>query len=886
MDTARWRLERDIFNAASELEGAAREAFLSSHCGDDSDLRRAIEALLKGGSSVESFLETPAFVGEADLFVIPSPESLAGCAVGRYELKRLLAAGGMGLVFEAQQESPARTVAVKVLKASLHDPAAAHRFRVEAETLGRLSHPGVAQIFEAGLHPMEIEGQRVLLPYFAMEYIGGATPVTAFAARCGMGVRERLALAVSACEAVHHGHVRGIIHCDLKPDNILVDAEGRLKVIDFGVASSVCLESGSLAGLGAVRAGTDPYMSPEQHHAEALVDARSDVYSLGAVAYELVCGLPPLPARAGSGAEAAARIPGAGLCGFNGTRIDRDLEAILLKALSVDPQDRYASASELAGDLNRFLSRQAVSARSAGWLHHLGLFVRRRPLGAAAAAVFVLALAGGGTAVGWLGSRLDQQRIATEREATRAAALRDFVIGLVEKADPRRTQRSSLTLIEVLGPALEETQRGFANDPRTAAALHAAAGVVYQSLFAPDSARAHFDRAWMLHQSLGEEDSEDAWWIQHHLALLDAETGRFPDAIERMQRVVEHRERLGDAWKTAYEKHWLASVFSQASEPGEALRLLEEIRGVYEARANEDQKGAYWNTSAVALRRLDRIEEALDASERAIAHWTKAHGDHSHQVAGALSNHAVLLRILGRAEESLEVHRRAMAVFTAIEGEDSPQVLFGRINESGTLQVLNRLEEAVEVARDAYDRISRVYGAGSLNALRALHNLSRGLALAGAYDEALDTAQRAAAGREELLGPLHVETLRSQSLVGSILQDALRDSQAADFYRTMLARIEGPLGRDHSVVIEMRISLMEALTDSGHAAAAAEMAEPLLAEWSLSLGWEAPPVQRLVEILEYIYSELGRDADLTRLRARVQSAAGSVSDPPSPTPER
>ncbi|MCL4199461.1 MAG: tetratricopeptide repeat protein [Phycisphaerales bacterium] len=889
MDPARWRRERDIFNAAADLEGAEREAVLSSHCGHDLDLRRAVEALLEGGREAGSFLETPAFVGQADLFVIPSPESLLGSTIGNHRLTRLLAEGGMGLVFEARQESPARTVAVKVLKASLHDPAAAHRFRVEAETLGRLSHPGVAQIFEAGLHPLNVEGQRVLLPYFAMEYVEGAAAITTFAAQAGLNLQQRLVLTVAACEAIHHGHVRGIIHCDLKPDNILVNSEGRLKIIDFGVASSVRLETASLAGLIALRAGTVPYMSPEQQRAEALVDARSDVYSLGAVAYELVCGRPPEPSennlQADASPRSAVQAPEA-LSDFDGRRVDRDLEAILRKALSANPQDRYASASELAGDLQRLLAHRPVNARSAGWPHHVRLLARRHPLGAAAAALVVITLVGGGATVGWLGSRLDQQRNATARETKRAAAIRDFVTGLVERADPRRSQRSSLTLLEVLGPSLEETERRFADDPRTAAALHSAAGGVYQSLFVPELARTHLDRAWSLLESLGEEDSEDAWWIQHRLALLDAEVGRFPEAIERMQRVVRGRERLGDAWKAAYEKHWLANIFSQASQPEKALPLLEEVRSLFESHANENQKGAYWNTTAQTLRRLDRVEEALDACERAIMHWVQAHGEQSHQVAGAQLNHAVLLRVLGRAEESLDVHRRAMAVFIAVEGEDSPQVLFGRINESGTLQVLGRFEEAVQVARDAYDGISRTYGADSLHALRALHNLSRGLALAGAFDEALAAARNAAAARETLLGPLHAETLRSQMLVGSILQDSHRDAQAAEFYTTLLGRIEGPLGAENPVAIDARVSLIESLTDSGNAPAAAEMAEPLLTAWSESLGWDAPPVQRLVEILEYIYSELGRDADLTRLKALRQSAAGPALDPASPAPER
>lgn len=882
MDPTRWRRERDIFIAAADLEGAEREAVLSSHCGLDLDLRRAVEALLEVGREAGSFLETPAFVGQADLFVIPSPELLVGSTIGNHRLTRLLAEGGMGLVFEARQESPARTVAVKVLKASLHDPAAAHRFRVEAETLGRLSHPGVAQIFEAGLHPLSVEGQRVLLPYFAMEYVEGAAAITTFAAQAGLNLRQRLVLMVAACEAIHHGHVRGIIHCDLKPDNILVNSEGRLKIIDFGVASSVRLETASLAGLIALRAGTVPYMSPEQQRAEALVDARSDVYSLGAVAYELVCGRPPEPSgnslEAGASPRSAVPAPEA-LSDSTGRRVDRDLEAILRKALSANPQDRYASASELAGDLQRLLAHRPVNARSAGWPHHLRLLARRHPLGAAAAAGVLLLVTGFGTAMGWLASSLEHERAEAETQSIRATALRDFLTDVVAQADPTRSQRSSLTVLEVLTHFFEETDRRFDDDPRTAAALHAAAGGVYQSLVVPDKASAHLDRAWEIHSRLGETGSDAALWVLQRQAQLDREMGQFKRAIERMQDVVAGHERLGDAWAATSAKRRLAETLLENGEIDQAHSLLESIEADIVAHGDPAELGGYWNTMGYALYDLRRRAEAMEAFEQSIRCWIQAQGEQSYQVAGVRMNLANLHRAAGSPDKALELIRSSISIFIAIEGEDSVQALLGRVSETAILQALGRLEEAAQVALQAYERLREVYGATNIHALRAKHNLSRAYAMLGRHDEALQAAIEVAEAHEDQVGPDHPSALRARLLVATILKDMHREAEAAALLADLLERAPQSLGEAHTVVVSANAYLVDCLIALGNDDEAIQRGEALLSTLARTSGPADPVIREMATLLQDVYVRLGRAEDAARMKALLESTAPREPEP-------
>ena len=285
--------------------------------------------------------------------------------IGHYRLKREIAAGGMGVVYEAVQENPRRVVAVKVMRTSgLGSRNWLRRFQAEAQALARLHHPCIAQIFEAG----EYSTPAGSVPFFAMEYIPGAKPLPEHATRAGLNLRQRLELFVGVCRAVHHAHTRGIIHRDLKPANILVGADGQAKVIDFGVSRAADAESAPADLQTDMRSlvGTLMYMSPEQCEGDPnAIDPRSDVYTLGIVLFELLTGrLPYEPAR--GMAEIARRIchePPLRPSSVN-AELAGDAESVLLKALEKDPANRYQSAGALADDLERLARGEPVSARA------------------------------------------------------------------------------------------------------------------------------------------------------------------------------------------------------------------------------------------------------------------------------------------------------------------------------------------------------------------------------------------------------------------------------------------------------------------------------------------------------------------------------------------
>ncbi|MCX7430147.1 MAG: serine/threonine-protein kinase [Planctomycetia bacterium] len=299
------------------------------------------------------------------------PDPLIGVDLGGVRIERLIGEGGMGRVYEALQTNPARTVAVKVMRTLSPGDAAQQRFRREADALARLRHPGIAQIFTAGCHRLGI----VDVPYYVMEFIPGAESLVQACERRRVPLRNRIELLLAVCDAVAHGHAEGIVHRDLKPGNILVDAEGRPKIIDFGIARMDGVEAdddGPRTETGQF-IGTRPYMAPEQFvEHRATIDARTDVYAVGVVMHELVSGRLPYDVAGKSLVETArivqetrpARLNVAGA-----TTADRGLirgaDAIAAMCLHKDPAARYPSAAAVAADLRRLLAGEPLAAAPA-----------------------------------------------------------------------------------------------------------------------------------------------------------------------------------------------------------------------------------------------------------------------------------------------------------------------------------------------------------------------------------------------------------------------------------------------------------------------------------------------------------------------------------------
>jgi serine/threonine protein kinase/tetratricopeptide (TPR) repeat protein len=402
-----------------------------------------------GSQPTEALEETREGSGNDSSPLDPAP----GGTVGAYRLLRRLGEGGMGEIFLAEQQTPRRQVALKVIKRGMDTRKVIARFETERQALALMSHSNIARVFDAG----ETERGR---PFFVMEYVQGE-PISAYCDRHRLSTKKRLELFLQVCEGVQHAHQKAVIHRDLKPSNILVTVVGDLavpKIIDFGVAKATSqpLTEGALMTELGQMVGTPEYMSPEQAEMSGLdVDTRTDVYSLGVVLYELLVGALPFDSkelRAAGLSEIQRRIreeepsrPSTRLStlGEDSKEVaqrrstDRvslarvlkgDLDWITMKALEKDRTRRYGSASELAADIRRHLNDQPVLARPPDFRYRAGRYVRRHRLGVLAAALVSLALIVGGVATAWQARVAGQERDLAER---RFAEVRQLANSLV-----------------------------------------------------------------------------------------------------------------------------------------------------------------------------------------------------------------------------------------------------------------------------------------------------------------------------------------------------------------------------------------------------------------------------------------------------------------------
>ncbi|MGK0219990.1 MAG: serine/threonine protein kinase/WD40 repeat protein [Planctomycetota bacterium] len=443
-----------VFSKACSLPSGEREAFLDQQCADDALVRAEVAAMLVADDSGadELLCEGPALPGAVTLVDGVGAESRSRAIparIGRYRIIRECGHGGMGVVYEAEQESPSRRVALKVIRTGALSPEILRRFQHEADALGRLQHPGIAQIFEAGSFEVGDGGQ----PFLAMEFVDGQD-LLEYAAAQDLDMNARLALFTLVCEAVHYAHQKGVIHRDLKPDNILVaspsqaiqassatrvptptgslaDRIGQPKILDFGIAriadpdaqlTSMLTHAGQLVG-------TPQYMSPEQaSQGTREIDARSDVYTLGVVLFQLLVGHPPYDLSGCSISESinlirnvdSPPIRSAG-AGFKG-----DIDTIVAKCLEKEPDGRYSSAAELAEDIRRHLQNEPIAARPPSRWYLLKKFTRRNQgLVGGALATFAALV------IGLIASTIFALRAsenATRAAGNEAAALREAYV--------------------------------------------------------------------------------------------------------------------------------------------------------------------------------------------------------------------------------------------------------------------------------------------------------------------------------------------------------------------------------------------------------------------------------------------------------------------------
>ena len=515
----------EIYRAALELPEAARLGFLRDACQGDEHLYHEVASLLSQEEEIGRFLEQPqpseASTARPDL---PPPVGF----IGQYRIVRLLGEGGMGVVYEAEQQQPRRAVAVKVIRGGQYvSEETVKRFQREAQALALLKHSGIAAIYESG---RTTDGQH----FFAMELVRGET-LSEYARKLtdpaisSSGLRSRVLAFLQISEAVNYAHQRGVIHRDLKPSNILVQQTSLpmgtdsfqgppIKILDFGLAritdTDVALTT-VVTDVGRVQ-GTLPYMSPEQVRGNPdEIDIRTDVYSLGVVLYELLSGRRPHDLQGAPMHEAARVIveeePASLRKTLSSGRLDADLETIVHKALEKEPSRRYQSVSALAEDVRRYLSDEPILARPPSASYQLKKLIARHRAGFAFAASVFLLLAAFGIFMTFQANRLARERDRANRAAQTAEQTASFIVGLFEEADPTRSRGNEIRVREVLDKGAERLENQLQEEPAVRADLQQTLGNVYKVLGLFSKASSLLDSALRTRRAeFGDESLEVA----------------------------------------------------------------------------------------------------------------------------------------------------------------------------------------------------------------------------------------------------------------------------------------------------------------------------------------------------------------------------------------
>ena len=823
-DATRLRRRRalEVFSEACDLEGADRDAYVLEACGGDGELRRAVQAMLSVDEEPLSLLDHGLGVLDASA---PPPDD-----VGGYRVVGELGRGGMGVVYAAERADGTfeKTVALKVVSAAAASDESARRFDRERRVLARLEHPGIARLLDGGVTP---DGR----PYFIMERVEG-DPITDYADGRGLGLEARLRLMLQACDAVAYAHRLLIVHRDLKPSNVFVEDGPRVKLLDFGIAKALDDDDDDLTRTGG--ALTPAYAAPEQVSGDP-VTASTDVYALGVMLYELLVGRRPYSFPSRAIAEVArvvreaqptrpsdatqtetAALEDADTVSRTWTAPPRalrgDLDAIVLKALRKEPERRYATASDLADDLRRHLEGRSVEARGDGWGYRASRFVRRNRVAVAGAAALVIALLGGAGAVLW-------QARETAREAERANATLDYVLGMFETVDPVALEGGEIRPADLIRPGL---QRAAALDsqPLVQASLLEGLGRLSVSLGLFAMADSVLTRAVEVRRAAQGSDHPDlgeplTWLVRSRTAerrydnALEAgaesvrvlRSARRPDALARAEIALAqvHYRRRQDLQATALYRAALGRAVEPATRTEAMLGLatqyveadsLEAALPLYQ-RATRLAEQTFGPTDPRTADALYEHAEAVQANdtdaarrlhERALEVYERAYGRGDYRTARSLYTLAILLHPTD-LEGAERYYRSALEAYNASTLEsDHLWRDYVRVGLGGLLLETNRPAEALPHLEAGAASFAETFGADDPSTQSARTQHASALVQTGRVEDGIARLRRLEAALEAPDDPLRPAILEA-------LEDGLtragrqREAQAVAAQRERLS---------------------------------------------------------------------------------------------------
>lgn len=786
-----WSFVKETLADALDLEPSGREAFVRLRCDGQPQLRDAVERLLRGHDSATGFLDGT--LGNEATAPVAVPDR-----IGPYRVHETLGEGGFGVVHRATQLHPfEREVAIKILKGGTRAAAIAERFRVERDALARMDHEDICRVLDAGLTD---DGR----PFVVMDLVRGR-PISEFCRERRVDLAGRVALLRRAALAVHHAHQRAVIHCDVKPSNILVSEEGdglRLRLIDFGIAQALdaAVTDGSRSGF----AGTPRYMSPERRKVVGLADVRSDVYSLGAVLDELL-------------AEAVS----AGLA--RDARLLRDVRAIAARAIAAEPTNRYESAAALATDLDAALDDRPIQAIPERTGRTVARLLRRHRLASTLAATAIVAIMAGAVAALQGRSQAIAARDEAAREARRAELVRDFLLDdMLGSLNPDVAQGKDVTVAELLARVDERMRASLADDPLLLADVAGTLARAYAHVGRDPEAIAAYKLAIATRESAFGEESDREPTIEDRVRVLEWEI----DLATAMLGTTEHHSEglARRSWNAANAVKYLGpwhplSLRARLAHTPFPLDAAERTRELEEILAHSQSLGAEGEELVETTSRnlapfytaVGRHDEAINLTECAVASAERRVGTHHGDAIVTRRAFAEALFRAGELDRANEQFDLIIVRCRSMLAPDHP-ALTGMLTQLAARKIsIGRADDAIAMMREVEatlrTRRGDDVGEGSIQHTTALLTLGQAYVAGGLFEDADATLTPIIARLETYWGPRNPQTARGVLALAQAKRGR-GDSDAALDLATNVTRRVGYNSMEGLEAVELRCELL------------------------------------------------------------------------------